>query len=646
MTMTTATDNASTVPTYVPAAISKGISDDETSWISGVESHRSISGASISSSKNPYLRDGRATKRVIDGKYMCGVSLFRYMIQRCVVSCSNVSLFVNTFFQSSIANLAHLDLNQAQDPESILTALSIVCVEFDHTVTIKHNAELYFGAIRALSQKLRTVDPRNHDALRMICAAMEMAFRGGPKYVQGAFHVNAPTMMPHLLELLEKCEQSKVRWADEIILNISKSLHYMSRVPELRVSLARQPGVLECLQRVATTPLNVPCRNVRVRIMANLANAEDNKVLLFAHKGLLTSLLKIAQLDVVDETRGYAIITLMDLASASVNQIPLAKSGHVLRLLSAMVVSEKVEAIRENATTTLQNLAFPKSNRKRLVEFHNGIVVEALSQQLQHDKNEKARRRAAGALTNLACDETAERMAAHPNLLSRLAEIATTDNNEDVQSRACLALTKIASSISHQSPYHTAIMDALVVAAQTNVDNNVSAAFRLRAREAECRENLARHPGVLEALAHICTKPKATLKDRDNATRALMHLANENTNRKIMCNDKVLEALVQGAACGYGSAPRRTSVNRADTDETDREHLMTEIQDSAIRAIARLATEHSNRQAMAKHEGLLTAIAKATEQESKQEAQQSGAETGQQQSFLGKPLLMSLLLAM
>ena len=77
MTVTSITDDSTTVavPSYVPTALSKGMSDDEASWISGVESHaRSAGGgASISSAKNPYLRDGRATKNVIDGtrSYRC-----------------------------------------------------------------------------------------------------------------------------------------------------------------------------------------------------------------------------------------------------------------------------------------------------------------------------------------------------------------------------------------------------------------------------------------------------------------------------------------------------------------------------------------------------------------------------------------------
>jgi hypothetical protein len=61
--------------------------------------------------------------------------------------------------------------------------------------------------------------------------------------------------------------------------------------------------------------------------------------------------------------------------------------------------------------------------------------------------------------------------------------------------------------------------------------------------------------------------------------------------------------------------------------------------------IARLATEHSNRQTMAKHKGLITTIARATEREAKLELNDASSST-QRQAFLGKPLLLSLLMAM
>jgi hypothetical protein len=101
-----------------------------------------------------------------------------------------------------------------------------------------------------------------------------------------------------------------------------------------------------------------------------------------------------------------------------------------------------------------------------------------------------------------------------------------------------------------------------------------------------------------------------------------MHLVNEKKNHKIMCNMAILDALVVGA---------------------DYEGMALEgARDSAIRALERLATEFSNRAHMARHPGLLIAVAKAVEREAK--AEDAGKES--EHGYLAKPLLMSLLLAM
>lgn len=497
---------------------------------------------------------------------------------------------------------------------------------FNHNDPTKHNAELYYGAIAALSKQLSMTV--NHDEIRMICAAMEMSFRGGSKYVKEAYHINGAVMIPLFLRLLDRCEQSRMRYADDIILSISKVFHYISRISELRFTMAREQGMLDCMQRVASTPLNIACRNVRVRIIANLANCEENKVLMFAHMGLLESLLKIAQLDLSDDSREYATTAMMDLASAPANQIPMVREGRFLGALTKMVMEDQNATIRECAITTLQNLAFPKENREQLVHFQQGIVLDALLFILLNEKNVKARRRAGGALTNLAYSQTAEELARHPKLLSTLASVSTTDANEEVKSRACLALTKVATAIDAKSPCWDDILAALVVAAKTSAENNIAGVLRCKARETENRASLARHPNVLNILTELCCDLKSSLKNRENATRAIMHLANENINKKILCTDKVLDALIRGAWCA----------------DDNKEALDFDIHESAMRSIARLATEFSNRPIMAKHKGLLVTVAKATEREYKLEEQDM--HPGEKQSFFSKALLMSLLVAL
>lgn len=514
------------------------------------------------------------------------------------------------------------DLNRASGAERRVAAITNACAEFDHVDESKHNAELHYGAASILSKTLSMTD--DDDEIRMICAAIEMVFRGSAKYVHVAFDKVGSTMIPLLLRLLDRCESGNMKHADVSILNITKTLLYLSRISELRVCLARHQGMLDAMRRVATSILNPDCRIARVRIVANLANCQENKVLMYEHEGLLDSLLRIGHLDLSETAREYASTALMDLASAPANQVPMARNDKLLGTLVKMVLVEKIATTRESAITALQNMAFTKENRMLLVQFKSGIVLEALKKALNSDKNDKARRRSAGALTNLACEETAELMGTHKGLLDSLAIVSTKDENEDVQMRASLALTKIASHVTCKMTCYEALLDALVVASLSSASNSVSAVIRVKARDAENRESMARHPGILDTLADICVSPGAKLKDKDNAMRAIMHLTNENNNRKLMCNKSILEALVKGVSI------------RGKDAETD------EIRESAIRSIERLATEFSNRPYMARHEGLLVAVAQATEREAKLE--ETGAKVDH--ALLAKPLLMSLLVAM
>lgn len=463
----------------------------------------------------------------------------------------------------------------------------------------------------------------DEDEIRMLCSALEMVCRASTSMVCKTFQEGSD-IVPLLLKLLERCETTYQRHAEVSILNITKVLLYFSRVSELRVNLARHQGMLETLTRVGVSILSPDCRILRMRVIANLSNAEENKVMMMSYPGLLDSILKIAALDLCEKAREYASASLMDLASSTETQVQMANHDKLLSTLVKLAVTEDKEETREYAVTALQNLAFSKENRERLVTYSEGVVVEALKKTLSVDNNEKSRRRAAGALTNLACEETAESLATHNSLVDILSRVTTHDKNDDVQKRASLALTKIASSCAADSKSFESSMTALVIAATSPNSTGIPAVFRVKARNASRRSEMARVPGLIETLADMSISESYTSKDRDNATRAIMHLTNETQNRKIMCNKVVLKALLE-ASCLEGEEN-------------------TETRDSAIVAIERLATEVSNRQYMARHEGLLVAIAKATERESRSEL--AGEKNKSSQPRLAKQLLMSLLLAM
>lgn len=495
------------------------------------------------------------------------------------------------------------------------------CEIFDHTEKARHNVELHHGAAAALAKLLTT--SYNDYEIRMILSATEMVFRGSPKTVAAAYRkMNGPHFLRHLLRLLEFFETRNVQHAEFSIFNILRILHSCSRASELRAAMVHQPDMLLALSKVPSRDLSPECRLYRVRITANLSNCEENKVPLYEQEGMLDSILRIGHFDTSAAARQYAGTVLMEFSSAPLCQVSMARNETVLGTLVKMILVETLAHTRECAITALQNLAFTKGNRSILVSFKNGIILEALKKALSSDTDTKARRRSAGALTNLACDETAAVMGNHKGLLHALAIVSSTDESLDVQTRASLALTKIAGSITVHSDCHPALLDALVVASLSKASNSVSAVLRIKARSPENRQSLARHPGVMDTLADICISESAAASDRDNSIRAIMHLVNEDKNRILLCNPTILTALVIAA-----------NYNDPDLDEA---------RDSSIRAMERLATEVSNRPAMAHHEGLIVSVAKAVEREALWEQQGRDAEYGR----LAKPLLMSLLVAM
>ena len=470
----------------------------------------------------------------------------------------------------------------------------------------------------------------DEEEISIIASALEMVYRGEKEGIIYSYREVGAALVPLCLRLLERAER-RGKPMEGTICDISKVLLYMTRISELRTSLVGHPGMLAALERVGNCPA-VENRVLRMRILANLANSENNKTVIFERQTLLESVMKVATLDKSDSCREYASAVLMDLASCPANQVAMARIDKVLATFVKLAIVEDKSETREYAVSGLQNLAFEKRNRVQLVTYRKGVVVEALKKAISSDSNEKTRRRSAGALTNLACDDTAEKMGCHDGLLKTLSKVSVADSNKDVQQRATLALTKLANSVTIDMSCWSLLLDALIDASKCPVaDGIVSAMFRVKARSEENRVSMAQHPRLLEAMSRLCLSSEGagetpeTIKDCENATKAIAHLANEPKNHKIICNKHILAALVYGS-----SLPSPHAVTR----------------DAAILAMERMAMEHSNRPMMARYPGMLVSIAQATEREMKEAASGMSVVSGTGQPRRAKPLLMSLLVAM
>jgi hypothetical protein len=494
-----------------------------------------------------------------------------------------------------------------------------MCHEFDHWNETRHGAELLFGAANVLAMALSKSN--NDDEIRMICAALEMVFRASPQNVCDALDSIQISFIPWLLEIIENADEGAIQHSDSIVLAISKILYYLSRILTLRTSLVRCHGMVETLSRVVKV-CDYEAKAFRMKTISNLANKDENKAYLFNYNGFLETIMRVAVVKTTEKCKEYASITLMDLASCPENQVSMANNDKLLATLVKLAVTESIQETREAAISSLQNLAFCHTTRFRLVTYSDGVILDALRKALSTDLNDKARRRAAGALTNLACDETAEYIGSHKGLLESLAVATSKDENSDVQSRSAMALTKLSSRITCKMPCYNALMDALIMASLSHTSPSISHIFRVHARDPENRVSMASHPGVLDTLAGITLSRVHGIHDRENAMRAIMHLTNEDSNRELMCQKLVLEALKVGA----------------NTEGLQRK----EFYESAVLSLERLATEPKNRATIARFPGMLVTIARVTERE------QSLIDNGVHGSHerLAKPLLLSLLLAL
>lgn len=524
------------------------------------------------------------------------------------------------------------ELNMAIGPENRRAVIEMACVEFDHGDDVRHSAELYLGAANVLCLVLSMSE--QDDEIHLICSALEMVYRAEKEAVFLSYQDVGAALVPLLLRLLEGCEgdgrRNTTSTAEATIAHVSRVLLHMSRISQLRVPLVGHPGMMMALERVSTAPLSAENRELRMRLLANLANSEGNKIAIFERAGVMEATMRIATLDKAESVREYASAVLMDLSSCLANQVAMARTDKVLATLVKLAVVEVKAETREYAVSGLQNLAYEKENRVRLATHGRGVVIEALKKCIEDGSNEKTRKRAAGSLTNLACNETAERMSNHPGLLKTLAQASTSDASEDVQQRAALALTKLANSITVRMTCWGNLLDALIDASSCTVaDGIISAMFRVKARSEENRESMTNHPRLLETLSDFCLRAKdddgnksAAYKDCENATKAIAHLANDLFNQRSICKNVILAALVHGASLEGPTG------------------MVT--RDAAILVMERMAMEHSNRPMMARYPGMLVSIALAVEREMNEE--NNGNVKGQPR--LAKPLLMSLLIAM
>lgn len=528
-----------------------------------------------------------------------------------------------------------VELRMARGHPQRLNFITHALQAFDHGNIHRHNLELRLKAPEALSHLLFEAK-KDDDEIRMICLALEMVYRGSTSAVKASFLESGMLMIPECLKLSEKYEENNRlnRTVRSTIMSITRIFLYFSRVPDLRQNLAQQTGILSMLSRITSKALHgpgmEPCREDRMKILANLCNCIMNKSLVFENNLLMESLHKVASQDESIHVREYAAACYMDLSSFETIQIPMASSNSIIQVLLKLSRKSESESTREYAVTAIQNVCYQRENRTPIINFESGVFLGLLVTIMTTDRSKVTRRRAAGALTNLACSNTASRMANYPHLMDSTAKVCALDPCTKVQQSACRALTKISCHIDSSMPCYVTVLDSLIRAASSSNATGISMVLRIMSRTPSNRAIMCQQPGMMELVSSIAISEKYSVSERESCIKVIAHIANESNCRKSLCNKWILNALVSAAQL------EEFMVN----PNSELMDVLKSIRDAALLAIERLAMEVSNRPFMARHKDLLVVVARATERESKMNSLHDSIHPK-----LAKALLMSLIIA-
>ena len=187
------------------------------------------------------------------------------------------------------------ELRMARGHPQRLSFITHALQEFDHGNVNRHNLELGLKAPEALSHHLFQT-AKNDDEIRMVCAALEMVYRGSSTAVKTSFREVGKLMIPEWLRLSEQYEENNRlnRTLKATITSITRIFLYFSRVPDLRQNLAQQAKMLPMLSRVSSKALQgngmEQCREDRMKVLANLCNCNMNKSLIFENLALMNCL--------------------------------------------------------------------------------------------------------------------------------------------------------------------------------------------------------------------------------------------------------------------------------------------------------------------------------------------------------------------
>lgn len=282
-----------------------------------------------------------------------------------------------------------------------------------------------------------------------------------------------------------------------------------------------------------------------IAIITNLAHADGNKMYMIAQPGLVEHVSRVASSDHNDVARRCASLAIMNLSNGDDNNIPdMTGNEFILDSLCRLMKDDAPET-RRNAAVSLYNIACSDTNADLLARHGDGIIVEALVEIVSGTGdnsdlwNDKIRSSAAETLFNMSCSKnkvTTVRMANHPSLLEGLSTALKSNNtNLDVKMFCAATIRRMAEIIEHPMLCLGALFSALVKGQTWTKTDCIAQGFVVQAMSVEHRKMMVYHHGLLTALAHLAmAQGNENAKIRASAISAIGMLTTEEETRPMM----------------------------------------------------------------------------------------------------------------
>jgi len=257
------------------------------------------------------------------------------------------------------------------------------------------------------------------------------------------------------------------RSSEFLLTKATKILCHLARVGLATEPIARHPGVLELLKSIIegfnNNTIKDSYRNDAqinsLWILANLACAPGNMVLIASHPNMLNKLLdvinfceesnaigasKLSHSNEIIAARGQAVRVILNLSWKEENKVQMSEMPSLIKALSQLVslkedtrqgraLKATLSSTRCHALGSLRNISSLTQTRCKLALCQDDHLLEALVNTMHYSQDNDAdaceglievRKRSITALYNLCCKETAHILMEYPSLVDNLTRFA------------------------------------------------------------------------------------------------------------------------------------------------------------------------------------------------------------------------------